>query len=104
MSDRDQPSGPDPLAEHDRPWHTHNAWDNHRQTDADETPLRDRPIMPHVTELAGEHRGERDTHDWGNADLEWGNAPYGWVNDKWGTTTAETGDLVDSTDNDGAGS
>ncbi len=27
---------------------------------AQDAPLRDRPLMPHVAELAGEHRGERD--------------------------------------------
>lgn len=31
--------------------------------DDDETPQRDRPIMPHVAELAGEHRGERNDLD-----------------------------------------
>jgi hypothetical protein len=58
MNEENEPRCADPLAEHDRPWHTHNAWDNHRQT-TDEAPLRDRPIMPHVAQSAGEHRGER---------------------------------------------
>lgn len=32
MSDENEPHAADPLAEHDRPWHTHNAWDNHGMT------------------------------------------------------------------------
>lgn len=29
MSEENDQHAVDPLAEHDRPWHTHNAWDNH---------------------------------------------------------------------------
>lgn len=45
----------------------------------DETPLRDRSIMPHVAELAGEHRGERPTPHEG----QWGMTEEQLASPEW---------------------
>lgn len=47
--------------------------------DDDEAPLRDRPVMPHVAELAGEHRAERDAPQEG----QWGMTEEQLASPEW---------------------